>query len=564
MATRGHHDSEGNFIQLLRLRAEDNPLLQTLIENGRYLSPEIVNEQISLIGQNILRHLLDSVKTSKWYSVMADECMDVSYEEQLVICVRWVDSDLQIHEDMLGLLKIESQTSNYITAAIKDILLRCGLPLELCRGQAYDGAPNMSGHLSGVAKQIQDQSPSALGVHCLAHCINLCVQDVTKKCQPVRDSMDLVIEIEKLICLSPKRSNLFLEQKQLHGSAGSPNLRPICPTRWTVRTYAIESVLKNYKVLQETLDNIHKNTRDEYSRRAGGQLAMMDKFSTFFGLKLSHLIFAASEQLSLSVQGKETSAHDANKAAKATESYFERQRQESVFNKFYESVIDEAKDLTDPPTLPRYRRIPKRVDDGTEQHRFDTVKGYYRQQYYEALDLAKGELNARFDQKNMSVVQEIEALLLSAANGEDVSIPSSVADLYKNDISLGSLETQLKLLPGIFKDDDSKIKIKRVTLIDTISTYMLRSEANKRLLSDVYSLLKIYLTIPVTTATAERAFSSLRRIKTYLRSTMTQARLNHCMLGYVHKELTDNVDVKEIASNFIKKFPLRQVFFGNV
>jgi hypothetical protein len=163
----------------------------------------------------------------------------------------------------------------------------------------------------------------------------------------------------------------------------------------------------------------------------------------------------------------------------------------------------------------------------------------------------------------MSVVQEIENLVLDAANGEAVSIPKLIADPYKNDLSLGSLETQLKLLPGIFKNDkNQKIQIKRVTMIDTISSYMMASSANVKLLLDVYNLLKIYLTIPVTTATAERAFSSLRRIKTYLRSTMTQARLNHNMLGYVHKELTDCVDVKEIVDSFIRKYPTRQVFFG--
>ena len=33
---------------------------------------------------------------------MADECADISNEEQLVICFRWVDENLEVHEDFLG------------------------------------------------------------------------------------------------------------------------------------------------------------------------------------------------------------------------------------------------------------------------------------------------------------------------------------------------------------------------------------------------------------------------------------------------------------------------------
>lgn len=561
LAVRGHSESEGHLTQLLKLRAEDNPTILSWIEKGRYVSPEIVNEQISLIGLEILRSVLDDVRQAKWFSIMADETMDVAYKEQLVVCVRWVDDSFNIHEDMLGLFEIHPQTSDFIALAVKDVLIRSGLPLELCRGQAYDGAPNMSGHLTGVAKQIQNQYPSSISVHCFAHCINLSVQDVTKKCSAIRDSMDLVTEIEKLICLSPKRKHLFMQKKLQETNLSSPNLRPICPTRWTVRTYAIESVIQNYKVLQDVLDDIHTNTNDEYSRRAGGQLAMMEKFSTYFGLKLSHLIFAASEQLSISIQGKNTSAQDAIRASKATVSYFERQRNDSVFSDFYDAVCAEAKDLTDEPSLPRYRRAPKRLDDGSNPHRYDNPKDYFKQQFFEALEQAVGTLENRFEQKNMTIVKEIESLLLNAANGELFSVSEEIAMLYKDDISFPRLEQQLKMLPDIFKVD-SENEIKKVTLIDTICQHM-KEPITKKLLSEVTKLVQIYLTIPVTTATPERSFSSLRRIKTYLRSTMTQARLNHCMTCFVHKERTDQVNIKEIAKSFIQKIPSRKLYFGN-
>ena len=53
----------------------------------------------------------------------------------------------------------------------------------------------MMGHLRGVGTQIQAEEVTAISVHCLAHCLNLCLQDAAKKCLPVRNALDLVMEI---------------------------------------------------------------------------------------------------------------------------------------------------------------------------------------------------------------------------------------------------------------------------------------------------------------------------------------------------------------------------------
>ena len=82
----------------------------------------------------------------------------------------------------------------------------------------------------------------------------------------------------------------------------------------------------------------------------------------------------------------------------------------------------------------------------------------------------------------------------------------------------------------------------------------------REMFCEVDKLLHIYLTVPVTTATAERSFSALRRIKTYLRSTMSEERLNNLMLLHVHKELSD---ISEVAQIFVSANSRRQRFFGN-
>ena len=68
-----------------------------------------------------------------------------------------------------------------------------------------------------------------------------------------------------------------------------------------------------------------------------------------------------------------------------------------------------------------------------------------------------------------------------------------------------------------------------------------------------------YFTFPVTIATAERSFSFLRLIKTYLRSTMTS---NNLFLLYVHKHLTDSLDLVSVAKEFVSANSRHQNNFG--
>lgn len=57
----------------------------------------------------------------------------------------------------------------------------------------------MSGHLRGVAAQIKSEQPAALHVHCLAHCLNLCLQDAARICSHIRDAPEMIIQLVKLI-----------------------------------------------------------------------------------------------------------------------------------------------------------------------------------------------------------------------------------------------------------------------------------------------------------------------------------------------------------------------------
>ena len=201
----------------------------------------------------------------------------------------WVDSRFGTHEAPLQLIQVSKTDSETLFTVIKDCFIRFTLPIGQCRGQAYDGASNMSGHLRGVSARIQQCEETAVFVHCLAHCTNLCLQTSARKVPCIRDALDLVMGLTQLIRFSPKRSSLF-SSLQAQVSSVMPTLKPLCPTRWTVRTRAFDAILANYSLLQDALDVIQQGT-DEYASKATGFLTSMERFSTYFGLMVSHLIF---------------------------------------------------------------------------------------------------------------------------------------------------------------------------------------------------------------------------------------------------------------------------------
>ena len=71
---------------------------------------------------------------------------------------------------------------------------------------------------------------------------------------------------------------------------------------------------------------------------------------------------------------------------------------------------------------------------------------------------------------------------------------------------------------------------------DAIITYL--RELYQTLLSEVCTLASLILVMPATNAVSERSFSALRRLKTYLRSTTTQTRLNNIKVLHIHHHLT--------------------------
>ena len=100
IALRGHSEKEGNLYQLLTAWSGDCAAIKSSIDEGKYMSHEIVNKLITLMGHKILRQLLARIKcVPSWYAVIVDEATGVACKEQMNLSIRYVDNDYTISED---------------------------------------------------------------------------------------------------------------------------------------------------------------------------------------------------------------------------------------------------------------------------------------------------------------------------------------------------------------------------------------------------------------------------------------------------------------------------------
>lgn len=143
------------------------------------------------------------------------------------------------------------------------------------------------------------------------------------------------------------------------------------------------------------------------------------------------------------------------------------------------------------------------------------------------------EIKYRFETKNTNILN-LRGFIPKYCNNIEVSKMLDVALLYTTDLpgTFNELEEELKTWKAIWKE--KPVDELPFTALETIFLPLMNYHPN------IKRLLILFATIPVTTCTSERSFSSLKRIKTYLRFTMGENRLNALALLNIHPEINNN------------------------
>ena len=421
LSLRGHVEEEGNFWQILKLVAKDNSDLKTYLDSNsrrKFSSHANQNEILSSLSHAVLRKITTNVVTAKYYALIADETTDVARKQQMSISLRWIDSLFAIHEDFVGMYEVEKADAVHLSGMLLDAIKRFGLDISNIRGQGYDGASVMAGSQSGVAKRISDIESRALFVHCSGHCMSLAVQDAARSIALVRDTIEFVKDIVNFMRASPLRMRTFELIKRDTDSNSETSLRPLCPTRWTVRARSIQSVIDNYAALMQALDEVSQSSPDESSAKANGFLKRLECFDTYVGLRLSLPVLEQAEICNNILQSSAISLADAKRAASTAADMIRAMRNDDYYDSLYTNCEMKATELDlNPPVLPQIRRAPRRIDDGAHPVRFDSPKQMFRQSYVQLIDHAEAAIRSRFEQRGMELACQLEDIITRAATG---------------------------------------------------------------------------------------------------------------------------------------------------
>ena len=134
-----------------------------------------------------------------------------------------------------------------------------------------------------------------------------------------------------------------------------------------------------------------------------------------------------------------------------------------------------AKGLTSAPVLPRYHTPPKRPGEYAAQaHRFDTPEEYFKQQYFEAINVLVKQLKDRFEQRSgLPMAAKIEEILLGAVNSNCCSLERLQEDfaVYKKDFNVVQLYVQLQMLPNLVQTRNSlRLDQPSITKVTSVRT----------------------------------------------------------------------------------------------
>ena len=133
---------------------------------------------------------------------------------------------------------------------------------------------------------------------------------------------------------------------------------------------------------------------------------------------------------------------------------------------------------------------------------------------------------------------------LSTATDEEISLSvENLCGLYKDDFDSADLNRELgalkNWLPTILDQDPDAAD--PLQLLNAILNYGMQSA-----FVNVCIAIRIFLTMPVTVASAERSFSKLKLVKNYLRSRMKQERLRGLAIMSIEYDTAKSIDYSDI------------------
>ena len=573
LASRGHDESEsslnkGNFLELIDMLAQNfeevaKVVLKNAPKNCQLTAPQIQREIANCCAKETTKLLMEDLG-GEYFAILADESSDVYQNEQLALCLRYVNKKGSVVERFLGVVHVENTTALTLKTAIENLLMEHSLSLSMVRGQGYDGASNMKGHANGLKKLVLDDCPSAYYVHCFAHQLQLTLVEVAKENSDCVWFFDQVRFFFNLIGNSCKKTRMLrvahaqsiLEALELGdietGKGLNQEMGMARPgdTRWGSHYKTVMHVISLYPSIQKVLVKVgdDRSQRTECAH-AQTMLTIFKSYEFVFMAHLMQIVLGFTADLNQALQKKDQDIVNAVELISLTKLQLHALRHDTGWEDFLKEVdsfcVKNKIKIPDMDTF--YRPV------GRDRRFFIKIKNLHRYRvdmFLSAIDRQLQELDERFDEVNTELLICMAAFNpLNSFAAFDKEKLVKLAGFYPNDftsLELLHLPAQLNLYITDMRNDERFANVR--SLAELSMKLVEHNKIGRHAI--VYRLLKLVLVLPVATASVERVFSIMNYVKNKLRNKIGDQYLNDCLATFIEREFFLQVKDKDIINRF--------------
>jgi len=608
LAFRGHKEKwtdsvRGNFKDLVILLAEYSPVLSSYItllkDKGKSMTSLISwqrqNQLIDAISNSINNSILQEVKNACVFSISIDTTFDISRQEQVSFIVRYVDeSNGMIYERLLAMCSTASTKSETLFNIFKEVFNKTCLDWKKnLIGQSYDGAANMRGEYNGLQVKIKNENPHAVYIWCWAHRLNLVVEQGVASCLEAVDFFGILGKVFDFICSSKNRVFLFdKNQKMRNPKLPVRRLKRVTTTRWSSHSTALGTILLTWESLVDTLEDIWTS---EASSDASSFLSYFQSERFLYTCFLFKHIFSILDPLSKTFQAKDVDLITATSMIRSKKEQLLKLRED------FKSIAIEVKQFIENhkdehfTPLPQKRTRKRKMMPGEQaidEPISDPLTNFKYHTFYVVLDIIYSQISQKFNESTLSIFKDLSLITkkrILEIKTDNKKLPSDafegVASIYSKYFNAEILRTEFIWLVSCFSDLEKTICLPKYLHKDNktysdseshnsdsesdeelilkdhiedftnssslIYIFKLICSSNIRFtLPNIYMLVKIAVTLPVSSASTERSFSKLKLVKTRLRSTMAESRLEGLMRIACEQDIEINTD--SVINNFAK------------
>lgn len=430
----------------------------------------------------------------------------------------------------MGFVELEKLDAKYVADTILQFTEKLGIEMTKLIGLGFDGCSTMAGKDTGVQKRIREKYSKAIYFHCASHRLNLVVNDLNQVPE-IRNTIGTIKQVIRFFREST------LRKKKV------PNIPALCETRWSEKYKSIRHFSNNFATIKEVLCNLSlDNSANPETRSQAFQLDAATSSVVFIVcLKIISRYSSYMEPVVNKLQSVNSDLHSVHQHIKNDLlEIFRKHRMESEgeFSEIFMEVMETCNYFEIDVKMPR--------TTSRQSHRSNipatTPLIYYRVSLFNPyLDSLIMSLEERFTDQNET---PFKAMLLH---------PNMMKNVEKN-----VFVKEIKGLAQFYSIENLELEArtwfdfwKRKNWNENINIHDLLAET--KFFPSVKRAIINYMTIPPTTCTVERSFSTLRRVKTWLRNTMCQDRLSNLCLLSVHRDRIKEINLKELAIDKFSK-----------